>query len=145
LFKLVTGSFHRFRVLGIPSGGLQLLAHLAERFALDLPDALACQAEGFLVPNLLQASAALNTPLPLYGFNNSIDKEVRIRGLGPLLAQSRIRVRETPGGKMLVMQMRDFPMGEFVDCCDAAEMACRLLVHLTRKGAPSSQAPSLLR
>jgi phage terminase large subunit-like protein len=101
--------------------------------------------QGFLVPSLLAASAALNTSLPLYGWNNSVDKEVRIRGLGPLLAQSRIRVRDTPGGKLLVTQMRDFPMGEFVDCCDAAEMACRLLVHLTRKGAPSSQAPSLLR
>jgi len=125
---------------------------LAERMALlnreRRPNACSTElngGQGFLVDTLLAASRALNVPLPLMGFTNSVDKEVRIRGLGPLLAQSRIRVRETPGGKMLVMQMRDFPMGEFVDCCDAAEMACRLLAHVTRKGPAAAHAPTLIR
>jgi hypothetical protein len=43
----------------------------------------------------------------------------RIRGLGPLLARGQIRIRNTPGGKMAVDQLRDVPSGEFDDACDA--------------------------
>ncbi len=99
----------------------------------------------FLVPILLQAAQATGIPLPLYGFEQKVDKEVRIRSLGPLLAQGRIRIRDTPGGRLLVQQMRDFPVGEFVDCCDAAEMACRLLMHLVHSGASVAGSPVLMR
>jgi hypothetical protein len=127
---------------------------LAERMAMINRERVptACSTElnggqGFLVDTLKAASRAINVNLPLYGFTNSVDKEVRIRTLGPLFAQSRVRIRDTPGGKIMMTQLRDFPMGEFVDCCDAAEMACRLLVHIRRKGgpAPVGNVPVLLR
>ena len=44
----------------------------------------------------------------------------RIRSLGPLLARGQLKVRNTPGGKLLVDQLRDVPAGEFDDGPDAA-------------------------
>lgn len=101
-------------------------------------------AQGFLVDTIKDAAARINVHLPLYGITNSVDKEVRVRDLGPLLAQGRLRVRDTPGGRLLVQQLRDFPVGEWIDCGDAAEMACRLLSHLMGKAATSGN-PSLVR
>ncbi len=59
--------------------------------------------------------------------HNHVSKPVRIRRLGPYLAQRRLRFRErSPGTQLLVDQLRDFPLGSHDDGPDALEMALRL-------------------
>ncbi len=58
---------------------------------------------------------------------NRVNKEVRIRRLGPLLAQRRLRFKaDCPLTRLLVSQLRDFPLGDHDDGPDALEMAVRL-------------------
>jgi predicted phage terminase large subunit-like protein len=62
-----------------------------------------------------------------YPLNNYTPKLVRIRRLGPLLAQRRLRFfRPSPATHKLVEQLRDFPVGAHDDGPDALEMAIRL-------------------
>jgi predicted phage terminase large subunit-like protein len=65
--------------------------------------------------------------LPLYTINNQVKKVVRIRRLTPWLAQKRLRFKgDSPGARLLVEQLRDFPNGDHDDGPDALEMAIRL-------------------
>jgi predicted phage terminase large subunit-like protein len=58
---------------------------------------------------------------------NLTSKVVRIRCLGPLLSQQRLRfLRVSPSTRMLVNQLRDFPNAAHDDGPDALEMAWRL-------------------
>jgi hypothetical protein len=72
----------------------------------------------------------------LYGLepllvHNYVSKPVRIRRLGPLLAQRRLRFHgRTPATRLLVDQLRDFPLGAHDDGPDALEMALRLAREL---------------
>jgi predicted phage terminase large subunit-like protein len=56
----------------------------------------------------------------------NVKKEVRIRRLSPFIVDRKIRVKDTPGGRLLVEQLMDFPTGEHDDGPDALEMAVRL-------------------
>jgi hypothetical protein len=68
-------------------------------------------------------------PLPIKGWPNTLPKDQRIRTIDPYLAQRKVHVRDTPGGRMLVAQWRDFPHAEFKDGPDAAAGALRLAVY----------------
>lgn len=68
--------------------------------------------------------------LPVYAVNHTIPKVQRIRELSPFLAQKRFRVRNTPGGRMLVQQMREFPECEHDDAPDCAATGVEMLNHL---------------
>ena len=69
--------------------------------------------------------------ISLYGMQNNIAKIIRIRSLTPLLAQGRVRFKtDSPGARLLVAQMRDFPHGDHDDGPDALEMGIRLLNNL---------------
>jgi predicted phage terminase large subunit-like protein len=74
-------------------------------------------------------------PVPL---SNYVNKLVRIRTLGSLLSEQRIRfLTESPSTQMLVDQMRDFPLGDFDDGPDALEMAFRVAQdYLSAKHVP---------
>ena len=62
---------------------------------------------------------------------NTTAKAVRIRRLGPLLAQRRLRFRtRSAGARLLVGQLRDFPCGDHDDGPDALEMAYRLAMEI---------------
>ena len=75
--------------------------------------------EAFLARGILGARPAAIT--------NTLAKEVRIRRLGPFLSQRRLRFRSgSPGTRLLVEQMREFPTGDHDDGPDALEMAVRL-------------------
>lgn len=64
---------------------------------------------------------------------NSVPKLVRIRRLGPYLSQRRLRFRRSsPGVRLLVDQLRDFPLAAHDDGPDALEMAIRLTEDLLR-------------
>lgn len=59
--------------------------------------------------------------------HNHVSKLVRIRRLGPLLSQKRIRfLSGNVATRLLVDQLRDFPAGAHDDGPDALEMALRL-------------------
>jgi len=56
---------------------------------------------------------------------------VRIRRLGPYLAQRKLRFKSrSPGTALLIQQMKDFPVGDHDDGPDALEMALRLMMEL---------------
>jgi len=64
--------------------------------------------------------------LPVYKILNTVAKVVRIRRLTPELTSRNIRFRNTPGTRLLVEQMRHFPVADHDDGPDALEMARRL-------------------
>ena len=67
-------------------------------------------------------------PWPL---ENRVNKLVRIRRLGPYLSARRLRFRSgSPGTRLLVEQLQQFPLGDHDDGPDAAEMAIRLAGEL---------------
>ena len=68
---------------------------------------------------------ALNVrPTPL---DNRTNKLVRIRRLGPYLASHRLRFKSgSPGTRLLVEQLQEFPISDHDDGPDALEMAIRL-------------------
>ncbi len=63
--------------------------------------------------------------------NNRVNKLVRIRRLGPYLASRRIRFKsDSPQTRLLVEQLKDFPLGDHDDGPDALEMAVRLAAKM---------------
>jgi predicted phage terminase large subunit-like protein len=63
--------------------------------------------------------------------DNRVNKQVRIRRLGPYLASRRLRFKSgSPSTRLLVGQLKDFPIGDHDDGPDAAEMAVRLAAEL---------------
>ena len=64
------------------------------------------------------------SPCEIHNYQN---KAMRIRKLGPYLAQRRFRFKKNcPSTRLLVDQLRDFPIGAHDDGPDALEMALRL-------------------
>lgn len=69
--------------------------------------------------------------VPVCPIHNHVNKQVRIRRLGPYLSQRKIRfLANSPSTQMLVDQLRDFPLGSHDDGPDALEMALRLAEQL---------------
>jgi len=69
--------------------------------------------------------------VPIFPVVNMVKKEVRIRRLGALLATGTIRFKaNSPGAKLLVQQLRDFPNGEHDDGPDALEQGLRTLERM---------------
>lgn len=81
-------------------------------------------------------------PVVLLG-TDSIPKEVRIRRLTPYLADKRFRFKSnSPGTKLLVEQLRSFPIASHDDGPDALEYAIRLLnLMLSGQVLPPVQRP----
>lgn len=77
--------------------------------------------------------------------HNSTSKLVRIRRLGPLLAQRTLLFRRnSPGTQLLVEQLKSFPVGDHDDGPDALEMAVRLMAELMRPN-PTEKATARMR
>ncbi len=69
--------------------------------------------------------------VPVCAIHNYVNKQVRIRRLGPYLSQRRVRfLAGNPSTQLLVDQLRDFPLGSHDDGPDALEMALRLAEQL---------------
>jgi predicted phage terminase large subunit-like protein len=100
------------------------------------PDAFGVEANQFqeLLGGLFETEFARQGVLGARPWlvDNHVNKLVRIRRLGPYLASGRLRFKHnSPSTKLLVDQLRDFPVGDHDDGPDAAEMAVRLAVELT--------------
>jgi hypothetical protein len=143
------GDYSAFVHLGIGFDGLiyveadldrrppsQIVADGVAIYSRIQPDAFGVEANAW--QDLLCAEfgrqfveAGLPDPEP-YAINNNTAKVVRIRKLGPLLGQKRLRFkRGSPGTLLTVSQMRDFPdQHAHDDGPDAVEMAYRLACQL---------------
>ena len=141
------GDYSAFVMLVLdPNGILYVDADLAIRnTSVIVEDALQIQrwfgSNGFAVEgNQFQFMLAnemnrrgveTNTHMPVYTFENQVNKLVRIRQLTPFLSQRRIRFKgDSPGARLLVEQLRDFPVADHDDGPDALEMAIRMAGHL---------------
>ena len=82
------------------------------------------------IRRLRQAGILSARPAPI---DNRVNKQVRIRRLGPYLSSSRIRFKaNSPGTRLLVEQLGTFPIGDHDDGPDALEMAVRLAAGTAR-------------
>jgi predicted phage terminase large subunit-like protein len=71
-------------------------------------------------------------PLPLHLVENRVNKNVRIGRLDPYFSRGLIRFRNTPGCKLLLSQLREWPLAHHDDGPDAMEMAIRLLDQMSQ-------------
>src|SRR5262249_45088933 len=124
----------------------QLVDKAYEIEALRKPTAVSLETNAgqeFLGKLMLAAAKVKGRSLPLYGVYNVENKEARIRaGVGPRLARGELRFRDTPSTRLLVSQLRDFPVGEYVDGPDALEQMQNLLLSIMqgKKGSGTAQA-----
>lgn len=81
-----------------------------------------------LATQLATTSRARGIMVPVEPVVNTVNKQVRIRRLGPYLAKGAIRFRATPGTRLLVQQLKDFPLGMHDDGPDALEGCLRLMI-----------------
>lgn len=138
---------NRRNTVQIVSDGIRLYQQHSKGGAVDAFAIEINQYQELLAKDFLRECAAMREPvkLPVFGWNNQVNKEVRIRRLAPILAgvDGRIRVRNSPGGRLLVAQLRDFrapphPQEYHDDGPDGLELAVRMLLHLLN-GGPSGE------
>jgi predicted phage terminase large subunit-like protein len=109
----------------------QMVADGVELIRQHRPDVFGVEANQYqeLLADLFQAELArqkLSMVVPLK-MTQTMNKGVRIRKLSPLLAQKRLRFKaNSPGAKLLVEQLQQFPLGDHDDGPDALEMAVQL-------------------
>jgi predicted phage terminase large subunit-like protein len=114
----------------IVTDGVELIKHFKPQlFGIE-----ANQFQSLLGPNFaaeLHRQGVLGiSPCAL---ENHLAKQVRIRTLGPLLANHKFRFKSnSPGARMLVQQLQEFPLAKHDDAPDALEMALRLAENLLR-------------
>ena len=96
-------------------------------------DAFAVETNQFqqlLAVELVRISRERALMVPVWEIENMVNKQVRIRRLGPYLVRGGIRFKGgSPGAKLLVQQLRDFPCGDHDDGPDALEMAVRVMIE----------------
>jgi predicted phage terminase large subunit-like protein len=123
----------------------EIVADGIEHCRVFQPDGFAIETNQFqelLVAPFLQAAQAQHMTLPIYTIENTVPKVVRIRRLGPYLAQRLVRFKSrSPGTQLLIDQLRDFPHGSFDDGADAAEGALRLAIDLFNERTAAQQQP----
>jgi predicted phage terminase large subunit-like protein len=105
---------------------------LVERFRPDAIGVESNQFQSLLADDFREAldRAGLISVRP-WTIDNHENKQTRIRRLGPLLSTRRLRFKSAcPSTRLLVDQLRDFPIGDHDDGPDAAEMAIRLAEEL---------------
>jgi predicted phage terminase large subunit-like protein len=110
---------------------IEMSLELQKTFRADWFGVEVNQFQQLLAAEMFARSARRGIPLPLMELNNQVNKLVRIRRLTPYLAQGFLRFKaESPGARLLVEQLRDFPNCDHDDGPDALEMAVRLATEL---------------
>ncbi len=113
----------------------QIVADGVEAYSAFRPDAIGIEANQF--QELLGAEfeaefrrRGLLAARP-WLIDNQVNKLVRIRRLGPYLASRRLRFKDrSPGTRLLVEQLKEFPAGDYDDGPDAAEMSIRMAAEM---------------
>jgi hypothetical protein len=110
-----------------------MVEHALEMYRAFDPECLAIETNTFqqllTIPFRALAREA-KIDLRICEVNNYVNKKVRIRRLGDPLAQRKMRFRRTAGTRLLVEQLRQFPVGDHDDGPDALEMARRTAIEL---------------
>lgn len=114
------------------------LVSIAAQFC---PHGVAVETNGFqelLEPIIVEELARQELPpLPVYGVQNTVKKEIRIRRLEPAVCHLKVRWVRSPGTRELVRQFQAFPAGDNDDGPDAMEMAQRLMIDLLGGALPT--------
>lgn len=142
------GDYSAFVMLGVDRQGIiyleadlarrptpQIVADGLELLARFQPHAFAVEANQFqdLLAGEFEIAIRRRSPLGVRPtpIENTVNKLVRIRRLGPYLSTRRLRFKaNSPGTKLLVEQLQEFPIADRDDGPDAAEMALRLADQL---------------
>jgi predicted phage terminase large subunit-like protein len=107
----------------------QIVADAVEEVRLFKPHAFLLEVNQFqelFAAEMARVAAAQGVPLPVVPVENTVNKQVRIRRLGPYLSQRQFRFKSrSPGTALLVQQLQDFPLADFDDGPDGLEMALR--------------------
>ncbi len=127
----------------------QIVAQGIEHHRVFKADGFAVETNQFqelLADDFAEQSVATGIMLPIFGIDNRVNKEVRIRRLGPYLARHNLRFKAgSRGTELLVQQLREFPEGEHDDGPDALEMAIRLAAELLGSQADDGDEVTVLR
>jgi predicted phage terminase large subunit-like protein len=142
------GDYSALVVLGVDRQGIlyveadlarrptpEIVADGVECFRRHQPDVFAVEANQFqdllageFEQSFRRQGMLAARPIPI---ENHTAKPVRIRRLGPYLSTHRIRFKSnSPGTKLLVEQLQEFPIADHDDGPDALEMALRLAVEV---------------
>ena len=141
------GDYSAYVLLGVDGGGLLYVeADLARRPTPQMvsdgvelcrrfrPDAFGVEANQYqeLLGGCFEEEfRRQGLLLSAWTLDNRVNKRTRIRRLGPYLAQGRLRFKgDSAGTRLLVEQLKDFPVGDHDDGPDAVEMAIRLATEL---------------
>jgi len=104
------------------------------------PHAFICETNNFqdlVADNLVKKCHARGLSCAIHRHVSLEQKEVRIRmALSYLLAQGLIRFKNTPGNRIIVRQLREFPTGAHDDGPDALEIMTRLVDYLCSGQGP---------
>jgi predicted phage terminase large subunit-like protein len=126
----------------------QIVAEGVEMARQFRPDAFAVEVNQYqelLCVELGREAANRQVPLPVVPVENTVNKQVRIRRLGPYLSQRQFRFKaRSPGTILLVEQLKDFPNGDHDDGPDALEQGLRILIDLYN-GRQRPTAPRRLK
>ena len=154
------GDYSAFVALGVDRQGiLYLEADLARRTTSQIvadgvewyrrfqPDAFGVEANQFqeLLGAEFEAEFQRQGLLGVrpWLLENRVNKLVRIRRLGPYLSARRVRLKAgSASTRLLLEQLKEFPVGDHDDGPDAAEMAIRLAAELLG-GAAAAAADGL--
>ncbi len=138
------GDYSAFVMLGIDAAGVvyveadlarratpQMVADGAELCRRFRPQVFGVEANQFqellageIAAEFERRQIASVTPAAVH---NHVNKQMRIRRIGPYLSQRRLRfLAGSASTRLLVEQLRDFPAGAHDDGPDALEMAIRL-------------------
>lgn len=96
-------------------------------------DAFGVETNAFqrlLADDLLRQSREQGIALPIYHVTNTTNKQDRIRRLTPYLSRGIVRFVEGPGTRLLVQQLREFPMGGHDDGPDGLEGALHVATEV---------------
>jgi hypothetical protein len=116
----------------------QIIADGVEDFRQFGPDGFGVEANQFqeLLADLFDAKFRRQGMLGVHPWliHNELNKLVRLRRLGPYLAARRLRLKaDSPGKRLLLDQLRQFPTADHDDGHDALEMAIRLAGEHARR------------
>jgi predicted phage terminase large subunit-like protein len=117
------------------------LGKSAELFAVEVN-----QFQEVLADNIAEAARESGVLLPIYPIVNTANKITRIRAtLTPFLARNEMRFkRNSRGAKLLVEQLKNFPIEGHDDGPDALEMGIRTLRFLFEGGSANRpQSPDM--
>ncbi len=142
------GDFSAFVLLGVDSEGLlyvdadlqrrptpEMVAAGVEHCRVFRPDAFGVESNQFqeLLADEFAAEFRRQGMVDVHpwSIDNRVNKAVRIRRLGPYLSGRRLRFKhDSPGARLLVEQLQEFPAADHDDGPDALEMAIRLAGEL---------------